>query len=108
ILTASEVVHRAPTELPVDVRMAEVLDPGEELAVEAVFPDGGAAPLEALLIDEAGATVDRERLTTTAEGYGATFSPPPPGAYQVRVAGYGSARTEVTPVTAGVLVWDQP
>ena len=43
-----------------------------------------------------------------AEGYGATFDPPPPGAYQVRVAGYGSARAEVTPVTAGVLVWDQP
>jgi pimeloyl-ACP methyl ester carboxylesterase len=108
ILTASEVVHRAPAVLPVDVRVAEVLDPGEELAVQAVFPDGGAAPLEALLIDEAGATIDRERLTKTAEGHGATFGPPPPGAYQVRVAGYGSARAEVTPVTAGVLVWDQP
>ena len=68
ILTASEVVHRAPTELPVDVRVAEVLDPGEELAVEAVFPDGGAVPLEALLIDEAGATVDRERLTKQGGG----------------------------------------
>ena len=108
ILTASEVVHRAPTELPVDVRVAEVLDPGEELAVEAVFPDGGAVPLEAVLVDEAGATIDRERLTKRAEGYGATFDPPPAGAYQVRVAGYGSARAEVTPVTAGVLVWDQP
>jgi pimeloyl-ACP methyl ester carboxylesterase len=108
ILTASEIVHRAPTELPVDVRVAEVLDPGEELVVEAVFPDGGAVPLEAVLVDEAGATIDRERLTRRAEGYGATFGPPPAGAYQVRVAGYGSARAEVTPVTAGVLVWDQP
>jgi pimeloyl-ACP methyl ester carboxylesterase len=108
VLTASEITHRAPTELPVDVRVAEVLDPGEELTVEAVFPGGGAAPLEALLVDEAGATVDRERLAKRAEGYGAAFGPPPPGAYQVRVAGYGSARAEVTPVTAGVLVWDQP
>ena len=65
-------------------------------------------PLEAVLVDEAGATIDRERLTKRAEGYGATFDPPPAGAYQVRVAGYGSSRAEVTPVTAGVLVWDQP
>ena len=48
ILSASEVVHRAPAGLPVDVRVAEVLDPGEELTVEAVFPDGGPVPLEAL------------------------------------------------------------
>jgi hypothetical protein len=108
ILTASEVVHRAPVGLPADVRVAEVLDPGDELAVDAVFPDGGAAPLEALLVDEAGSAVDRERLTKRAEAYGATLDPPPPGAYQVRVAGYGSARAEVTPVTAGVLVWGQP
>jgi pimeloyl-ACP methyl ester carboxylesterase len=108
ILTASEVVHRAPTELPVDVRVADVFDPGEELAVEAAFHDGGAAPLEALLVDEAGATVDRERLTRRADGYGAVFGSPPPGAYQVRVVGYGAARAEVAPVTAGVLVWGQP
>jgi pimeloyl-ACP methyl ester carboxylesterase len=105
VLTASEVVHRAPVGLPVDVRVAEVLDPGDELTVQAVFPDGGAAPLEALLVDEAGVTVDQDRLVKRAEGHGATFDPPAPGAYQVRVAGYGSARAEVTPVTAGVLVW---
>ncbi len=104
VLTASEVVHRAPAGLPVDVRVAEVLDPGDELAVEVVFPDGGVA----LLVDEAGSAVDRERLVKRAEGHGAAFGPPPPGAYQVRVAGYGSARAEVTPVTAGVLVWGQP
>jgi hypothetical protein len=108
VLTASQVVHRAPAGLPVDVRVAEVLDPGEELAVEAVFPGGGAAPLEAVLVDETGATIERKRLGKRAEGYGATFGPPPPGAYQMRVAGYGSARAEVTPVTAGVLIWDQP
>ena len=108
VLTASEVVHRAPAGLPVDVRVTEVLDPGDELAVEAVFPDGGEAPLEALLVDEAGSVVDRERLVKRAAGYGATFDLPAPGAYQVRVAGYGSARAEVTPVTAGVLVWRQP
>jgi pimeloyl-ACP methyl ester carboxylesterase len=107
ILTASEIVHRAPVGLPVDVRVAEVLDPDDDLAVEAVFPDGGEAPLEASLVDEAGSTVDRERLTKRAGRYGATFGPPP-GAYRVRVAGYGSARAEVTPVTAGVLVWEQP
>jgi pimeloyl-ACP methyl ester carboxylesterase len=108
ILTASEVTHRAPAGVPVDVRVAEVLDPGDELAVEAVFPAGGTVPLEAVLVDEAGSTIDRERLTKRAEGYGARFDPPPPGAYQVQVAGYGSARAEVTPVTAGVLVWGQP
>jgi pimeloyl-ACP methyl ester carboxylesterase len=108
VLTASEVVHRAPAGVPVDVRVAEVLDPGDELAVEVVFPDGGPVPLEAVLVDEAGAAVDRERLVKRAGGYGATFDPRPPGAYQVRVAGYGSARAEVTPVTAGVLVWGQP
>jgi pimeloyl-ACP methyl ester carboxylesterase len=108
ILTASEIVHRAPVGLPVDARVPEVLDPGDELAVEAVFPDGEPVPLEALLVDEAGATVDRERLVKRAEGYGATFGPSAPGAYQVRVAGYGSARAQVTPVTAGVLVWGQP
>jgi hypothetical protein len=107
VLTASEIVHRAPVGLPVDVRVAEVLDPDDELAVEAVFPDGEEAPLEALLVDEAGSTVDRERLTRRAAGYGATFDLPAPGAYQVRVSGYGSARAEVTPVTAGVLVWGQ-
>ena len=108
ILMASEVVHRAPTELPVDVRVAEILDPGEELTVEAVAPDDGGVPLEALLIDETGATIDRERLVKQAGRYGATFHPPPPGAYQVQVVGYGSARTEVAPVTAGLLVWDEP
>ncbi len=108
ILTASEVTHRAPTELSVDVRVAEVLDAGNELAVEAVFPEGGAVPLEALLVDEAGATIDRDRLARKAGGYAVTLDPPPPGAYQLRVAGYGSARAEVTPVTAGVLVWGQP
>jgi hypothetical protein len=102
------VVHRAPADVPVDVRVAEVLDAGEELIAEAVFPDGGAAPLEAWLVDEAGSVVGRERLTRRAEGYGATFDPPPPGAYQVRVEGYGSARAEVTPVTTGVLVWGEP
>ena len=108
ILSASEVVHRAPVGLPVDVRVAEVLDPGEELTVEAVFRDGDAAPLEAWLIDEAGSVADRERLTPRTERYGATFGPLAAGAYQVRVCGYGAARAEVTPVTAGVLVWDQP
>jgi pimeloyl-ACP methyl ester carboxylesterase len=107
ILCATQVVHRAPADVPVDVRVTEVLDPGEELTVEAVFPDGGAVPLEALLVDEAGSVADRERLTRRGEGYGATFGPPP-GAYQVRVEGYGAARTEVTPVTAGVLVWGPP
>jgi pimeloyl-ACP methyl ester carboxylesterase len=107
ILTASGVVHRAPADLPVDVRVSEVLDPGEDLTVEAVFPDGEAAPLEAWLVDEAGSVTSRERLTARAEGYKATFDPPSPGAYQVRVEGYGSARAEVTPVTAGVLVWGE-
>jgi hypothetical protein len=107
ILCASEVVHRALADVPIDVRVAEVLNPGEQLTVEAVFPDGGAAPLEALLIDEAGSVADRERLTRKAEGYGATFDPLQPGAYQVRVEGYGSARTEVTPVTAGIFVWGE-
>ena len=97
ILSASEVVHRGPTGMPVDVRVAEVFDAGEELTVEAVFPDGEAAPLEAWLVDEAGSVVGRERLTKRDpkgdQGYGATLDPPPPGAYQVRVAGYGSART---------------
>ena len=82
--------------------------PGKNSRCEAVFPDGEAAPLEAWLVDEAGSVVDRERLTKREQGYGVTFDPPPPGAYQVRVAGYGSARTQVTPVTAGVLVWGQP
>src|SRR5215469_10691226 len=107
ILCASEVVHRAPADVPIDVRVAEVLDPGEQLAVQAVFPDSGAAPLEAVLIDEAGSVTDRERLTQRAESYGATFDPLPPGAYQVRVEGYGSAQTEVTPVTAGIFVWGE-
>lgn len=108
ILLASEVVHRAPAGLPVDVRVAEVLEAGEQLTVEAVFPDGEAAPVEAWLIDEAGAVADRERLAPRAGGYGAAFGPLAPGAYQVRVQGYGSARAEVTPVTAGVLVWGEP
>jgi pimeloyl-ACP methyl ester carboxylesterase len=108
ILLASEVVHRAPAGLPVDVRVAEVLEAGEHLTVEAVFPDGGAAPVEAWLIDEAGSVGDRERLGLRAEGYGTSFGPLAPGAYQVRVQGYGSARAEVTPVTAGLLVWGEP
>jgi pimeloyl-ACP methyl ester carboxylesterase len=108
ILCASEVVHRAPADLPVDVRVEEVFGAGEELPVEAVFPDGGAVPLEAWLIDEVGAVAGRERLTRRGEGYAATFDPPTPGAYQVRVEGYGSARTQVAPVTAGVLVWGKP
>jgi pimeloyl-ACP methyl ester carboxylesterase len=108
ILSASEVVHRAPAGLPVDVRVAEVLDPGEELTLEVVFPGGEVAPLEAWLFDEAGSVVSRDRMTKKGQGYGATFDPPAPGAYQVRVEGYGSARAEVTPVTAGVLVWGEP
>jgi pimeloyl-ACP methyl ester carboxylesterase len=108
ILRAAEVVHRAPAGMPLDVRVAEVLDAGEELTVEAVFPDGEAAPVEAWLIDEAGTVTDRERLGPRAGGYGATFDPVAPGAYQVRVQGYGSARAAVTPVTAGVLVWGEP
>lgn len=105
ILSASEVVYRALADVPVDVRVAEVLDAGEELTVEAVFPDGGETPLEAWLVDEAGSVAARDRLSQWGEGYGATFDPPMPGAYQVRVQGYGSARGRVTPVTAGVLVW---
>ena len=93
ILTASPVVHRAATDLPVDVRIADVLNPGEDLAVQAVFPGGDAVPLEARLIDEAGTVTDPERLVKQGEGYGATFDAPPPGAYEVRVGGYGSARS---------------
>ena len=107
ILSASEVVHRAPAGLPVAVQVAEVLEAGEELMVEAAFPDGDAAPLEAWLVDEAGSVTDRARLTPGTCGYCAVFGPLAPGAYQVRVGGYGSARAVVTPVTAGVLVWDQ-
>jgi pimeloyl-ACP methyl ester carboxylesterase len=106
ILAARDVVHRAPTDVPVDVHVAEVFDPGEELAVEAAFPDGGAVALEARLIDEASRVVDRERLIKRGDGYGAAFDPPAPGAYQVQVGGYGSARGQVTPVTAPVLVWE--
>ena len=58
ILTATEVVHRASTGLPVDVRMAEVFDEGEELIVEAVIAGDGAVPLEVRLIDEAGSTIE--------------------------------------------------
>ena len=108
ILSASEVVHRAPVGPPVDVRVTEVLDAREELIVDAVFRDGEAAPLEAWLIDEAGSVADRERLIPRGECYSATLGPLAAGAYQVRVYGYGAARAEVTPVTAGVLVWDQP
>jgi pimeloyl-ACP methyl ester carboxylesterase len=107
ILSASEVVHRAPADIPIDVRVAEVLDPGEDLTVEAVFPDGGEVPLEASLVDEAGSVTGPERLTPRGQDYGTTFDPPAPGAYQVRVEGYESARSEVTPVTAGVLVWGE-
>jgi hypothetical protein len=105
ILTAADVIHRAPTEVPVDVRVPEVLDLGEPLAVEAVFPDGGVEPLEARLVDEAGEEVDRERLGRRGEGFGTVFDPVLPGAYQLHVRGYGSARARVTPVTATVLVW---
>jgi pimeloyl-ACP methyl ester carboxylesterase len=107
ILTASDVVHRAPTDLPVDVRVTEVLDAGEQVTVEAVFPDGGAAPLEAQLVNEAGQVVDRERLATRGEGHCTSFDPPAPGAYQVQLGGYGAARAEVTPVTASVVVWGE-
>jgi pimeloyl-ACP methyl ester carboxylesterase len=105
ILTVADVIHRAPTDVPIDVRVAEVLDPGEPLAVEAAFPDGGAEPLEARLVDEAGQEVDREWLTRSGEGVAAVFAPVPPGVCQVHVRGYGSARARVTPVTAMVLVW---
>jgi pimeloyl-ACP methyl ester carboxylesterase len=106
ILTASDVIHRAPTGLPVDVHIADVFDAGEALTVEAVFPDGGAEPLEARLIDEAGQEVDRERLVWQGESHRTVFDPPSPGAYEVHVGGYGAARAEVTPVTAPVLVWE--
>ena len=107
ILNASEVVHRAATDLPVDVRVAEVLNPGEDLAVEAAFREEDTAPLEARLVNEADSVIDRERLVKRGEGYGAAFGPPAPGAYEVHVGGYGSARSKVTPVTAPVLVWDE-
>jgi pimeloyl-ACP methyl ester carboxylesterase len=107
ILTASKVRHRAPTGLPVDVRVAEVFDAGEAIAVEAVFRDGRAAPLEAWLVDEPGRKVGPKRLVPSGEGHRAAFDPPPPGGYEIRVGGYGSARAKVTPVTAPVLVWGE-
>lgn len=106
ILTASDVVHRAATDVPVDVQVDEVFEFGSELSVLAGFPDGAAEPLEAQLVDETGNVVDTERFVKRDDGAAVTFDPPVPGAYQVRVLGYGSARGYVTPVAAPVLVWE--
>lgn len=106
ILTASAVVHRAGSDVPVDVHVDEVFDFGTELSVRAEFPDGAIEPLEARLVDEMGNVLDRERFEKRDGAVGVTFDPPAPGAYEIQVAGYGSARDHVTEVTAPVLVWE--
>lgn len=106
ILCASKVTHRAPTETSVDVRVDEVFEAGEAPVVKAVFPAGQSLePLEAILFDESGHEVDRERMTGKAGVFRATFGPPSPGGYEVIVRGYETARGSVAPVTAPLFVW---
>jgi pimeloyl-ACP methyl ester carboxylesterase len=107
ILTAREIIHRAPTEIDVDLRVDDVIEAAEPLVVEAVLPGGEAVPLEAQLVDEHGVVADRQRLARAGDGFRAVFDPPSAGAFEIQLRGYGSARASVTPVTAPVVVWGE-
>ena len=107
VLTASKVTHRAPTDTQVDVRVEDVFEAGESPMVEAVFPPGQSPePLEAILVDESGNELDRERMTKVGEVLRTQFDPPMAGGYQVVVRGYGTARGSVAQVTAPLFVWE--
>jgi pimeloyl-ACP methyl ester carboxylesterase len=104
ILTATEVVHRGPSQR-LSVEVPEILDPGEALVVRARVTNG-EAPIEVVVADESASPIGPpERLLPTADGLQAAPDLPGPGVYRVTVRGAGAAGVQVSPITTVILAW---
>lgn len=106
ILTARTVAHKGYEDVTVDVAVPDVLDLGEDLVVRAQAI-GDWAPLDAIVTDESGVTVDRQRLSAADGELRTTFSGLAPGGYTVVVRGAGTAVARVQEVTSSVVIWDE-
>jgi len=106
ILTARTVAHRGYEDVTLDVAVPDVLDLGEDLAVRA-RAIGDWAPLDAIVADESGVIVDRQRLSAADGELRTTFSGLAPGGYTVVVRGAGTAAVRVQEVTSSMVIWDE-
>jgi hypothetical protein len=106
-VTASDVIRLGRPRIALDLRVDDVYEAGEPIDVVVAFPDGDEAAVEALLVDEQGKTVQRQRVARDHDRHVAVLRPPVPGGYQVRTMGADSMRGRVAEVTAPLLVWNR-
>lgn len=108
VLTASQVSHRAVESTAIDVHIDDVADYGQPLTIRAELVGDESHPLTVSLVTETGQTLPPQKLLVRGETHVATLNPPTPGAYVVKVEGFGNAaQSLVTPVSTPVFVWGE-
>lgn len=99
VLAATPVRRRAPTTVPVLLRVPDLVIAGQPLPITATIDTG----IQITVTTERNRVVFARRPAVTHHEARLTVPALPPGAYQIAVTG-ANPRTPVTPVTAQLLV----
>ncbi|WAZ21515.1 hypothetical protein STRCI_002693 [Streptomyces cinnabarinus] len=105
ILTARDIVVRAPRETHLRLDVPELITAGEDLAVRLCAAGGAAIAVRITVTDETGGLEDARVVLAGPEPVDAVFDGLPPGAYSVDVIGTRPG-SPVAAVSADILVWD--
>ncbi|MGV9450896.1 esterase/lipase family protein [Streptomyces sp. NPDC003635] len=104
ILTATDIVVRAPGEIHLRLDVPEVIAAGENLAVRVSSAHGERIAVRLTLTDEHGNLEDARVVLAGPEPIDALFDDLTPGAYTVDATGTRPG-SPVAPVSADTLVW---
>lgn len=105
ILTARPVIHRAGAVVGIGLLTEPLLQAGSPLEVWVEVAEGEPVGLMAELVDESGQAAQQRKLRLDGDSQRCSFDPPPPGAWQVRVRGIGTAESRVASVSRTTLIW---
>ncbi|MCT9084500.1 lipase/acyltransferase domain-containing protein, partial [Streptomyces fulvoviolaceus] len=105
ILTAADIVVRAPETTHLSVDVPELITVDEDLTVQVATANNKRTAVRLTISNEAGRLEQARVVTAGPEPVEATFDGLAPGAYTVDATG-ASPASRIAPVSSDILIWD--